>query len=120
MGGTIGDAACGEFLVWVDELDLPDPEQVLADPSTWEVPNRSDKVFAVGASVMAAIEQDMTNARWLALGGVMERMVDCGKDDTAVALGRKWMAIRPNKKVAPNPKTLKSLIPVFQRAKILP
>jgi len=120
VGGTVGDAACGEFLVYVDELDLPNPEDVLADPSKWEVPTRSDKVYAVGASVLAAVQQDMTNKRWLAVGNVMERMVEEGKADSAVAIGKKWMSMRPSSKVTPDPKHLKSLIPVLQRAKILP
>jgi hypothetical protein len=119
VGGTVGDAACGEFLVYIDELDLPDPEAVLADPAHWEVPTRTDKVYAVGASVLAAVQQNMTNKRWHAVGDVMERMVAADKADAAVAMGRKWMQIRPSSKVMPNKSNLQSLIPVLERAKII-
>ena len=38
--GAVGDGAGVEFLAWLVEMDLPDPEQVLADPASFRLPER--------------------------------------------------------------------------------
>ena len=38
--GAIGEGAGVEFLAWLAEMDLPDPEQVLADPASFRLPER--------------------------------------------------------------------------------
>jgi MoxR-like ATPase len=51
--GAVGDGAALEFLAWLDNLDLPDPEEVLADPDSFVLPERSDRAFAVLTAVAA-------------------------------------------------------------------
>ncbi|MEZ5234752.1 MAG: hypothetical protein R2749_18915 [Acidimicrobiales bacterium] len=41
--GAVGDGAGAEFLAWSAELDLPDPEAVLADPSSFVLPEQGDQ-----------------------------------------------------------------------------
>ena len=49
--GAVGDGAALEFLAWLEHLDLPDPEAVLADPDSFVLPERSDRAFAVLTAV---------------------------------------------------------------------
>ena len=49
--GAVGDGTGIEFLSWLEHLDLPDPEAVLADPDSFELPERSDRAFAVMTAV---------------------------------------------------------------------
>lgn len=118
--GCVGEAAAGEFASYVSELDLPDPEDVLAHPDKWDVPTRGDRVFAVGASVLAAVAQDNTPARWKKVGPVLAVMAEAGHADVAVQIGRRWMTRQPTATTMPDAASLKVLAPVFREAKIIP
>lgn len=94
--GAVGDAAANEFLTYMANLDLPDPEVVLKDPSKWVVPSeRGDKVHAVAASTFAAVNNDLTADRWKQYGRVLARIADASHADVAFLFGRRWVAIRP-------------------------
>ena len=54
MGGCVGTGAIREYLLWREELDLPDPEELLANPTKYKHPVRGDRAFAILASVVAA------------------------------------------------------------------
>jgi MoxR-like ATPase len=66
--GAVGEGAALEFLSWMENLDLPDPSAVLADPDSFELPRRSDRAFAVLTSVaavaVAADDKDTWDAAW--------------------------------------------------------
>ena len=64
--GAVGDGAGTEFLAWLTEMDLPDPEAVLADPDTFQLPERGDRAYAALASVAAAVAAQPTPERWAA------------------------------------------------------
>src|SRR5262249_18051492 len=51
VAGAVGEGAALEFLSWLEHLDLPDPEAVLADPESFELPERSDRAFAAPTAV---------------------------------------------------------------------
>src|SRR5689334_2438104 len=51
--GAVGDGAGVEFLAWLVEMDLPDPEQVLADPASFRLPERGDRAYAALAAIAA-------------------------------------------------------------------
>ncbi|MCC6438079.1 MAG: ATP-binding protein [Acidimicrobiales bacterium] len=78
--GAVGDGAGAEFLAWSSELDLPDPEAVLADPSSFVLPERGDRAYAALSSVAAAVLAELTVERWYAgwkvLGVAGERAPD--------------------------------------------
>ena len=44
--GAVGEGAGIEFLSWLANMDLPKPEDVLADPDGFALPERSDRAFA--------------------------------------------------------------------------
>jgi hypothetical protein len=62
--GCVGAGAGVEFLTWLQEADLPDPEAVLADPELFVLPERGDRAYAALTSVAAAVAADPTPDRW--------------------------------------------------------
>ena len=83
--GAIGDGAGVEFLAWLVEMDLPDPEQVLADPASFRLPERGDRAYAALAAIAAAVAADPTPARWTAGWQVLGLAADTAPDVAAVA-----------------------------------
>ena len=82
-GGAVGDAAAHEYLVWEKELDLPDPETLLAAPHKFELPKRGDKAFAILSSVAAAAVSNLTEKRWCAAWEIIDRCCKAGAKDMA-------------------------------------
>lgn len=62
--GCVGDGAGVEFLTWLVEADLPDPEAVLAEPESFRLPERGDRAYAALSSVAAAVAANPTGERW--------------------------------------------------------
>ncbi|WP_432522130.1 ATP-binding protein [Kineococcus sp. SYSU DK006] len=119
VSGTVGVAAAGTFLAYVRDLDLPDPEELLRDPDSWVVdPRRTDKTYAVAASVWAATAQDTTVERWLACGRVLARIADAGSADIAFSYGRRWAQGRPTGAM-PTPEVITSLGPILTELGLL-
>jgi hypothetical protein len=59
VAGLIGDGAAIEFLAYERDLDLPDPKKLLANPSSYRPPKRSDQVHAIITSVTEAVRRDL-------------------------------------------------------------
>src|SRR5437899_650091 len=55
VAGCVGPGPATEFLAWLKDVDLPDPEEILANPDKFKLPPRSDRQFAVLASVAAVV-----------------------------------------------------------------
>lgn len=117
--GSVGLAAANEFLNYVSELDLPDPEVLLADPSSFVAPTRGDRVYAIGAAVLTAVKNNNTPERWKAAGKVVAAIANADHSDVAVAIGKRWMGIRPSTDVMPDPESLTALTPILKAAKII-
>lgn len=83
--GCIGQGPGIELLTWLEELDLPDPEAVLTDPSGFDLPERGDRAYAVLTSVAAAVAADATPERWAAGWQVMGRAGETAPDVAAMA-----------------------------------
>jgi hypothetical protein len=64
--GAVGEGPGVELLMWHMEMDLPDPEEVLADPDSFRLPERGDRAYAVLSAVAAAVVAKPTVERWLA------------------------------------------------------
>lgn len=62
--GAVGDAAGGEFLNWLADMQLPDPEEILRDPTSWNPPeDRPDVVWAVANSIAFSVMAKKTPER---------------------------------------------------------
>ena len=101
LAGAVGDAAASELISYLNALDLPDPEQVLADPEGFVLPERADVAYAVGGSVLLAVENHPTAERWAAYGKLLARLASTGRADISVVLGERWAQIRPAGAVPP-------------------
>jgi len=81
----VGDGAGVEFLAWLAEMDLPDPEAVLADPASFLLPSRGDRAYAAVAAVAAVVAADPTPQRWVAGWQVLGKAAETAPDVAAVA-----------------------------------
>ncbi|MGI9021777.1 MAG: AAA family ATPase [Acidimicrobiales bacterium] len=111
--GAVGDGAGIELLMWEMEMDLPDPEEVLADPDSFQVPERGDRAYAVLSSVAAAVAADPTIERWLAGWRVLGKSGEQAPDVAAVP-ARVLAQCRP--KGAPAPPEAKLFAALFKGA----
>lgn len=98
--GAVGDAAGLQLLTWQLEMDLPDPEDVLADPEGMELPDRGDRAYAVLSAVAAAVAANPTIERWNAGWKVLARAGERAPDVAAVA-ARVLAQCRPEGAAAP-------------------
>jgi hypothetical protein len=83
--GAVGDGAGTEFLAWLTAMDLPNPEEVLADPSKFQLPERGDRAYAALASIAAAVVAQPTPERWTAAWRVLGACAQSAPDVAASA-----------------------------------
>ena len=83
--GAVGEGPGTEFLVWVVEADLPDPEAVLADPASFVLPERPDRALAALGAITAAVLGRPSVERWLAGWAVLGVAADSAVDLAAVS-----------------------------------
>ncbi|MGH9267373.1 MAG: AAA family ATPase, partial [Acidimicrobiales bacterium] len=98
------------------EMDLPDPEEVLADPDAFVLPHRGDRVYAVVSAVAAAVAAKPTPERWLAGWRILGKVGEQAPDVAAVA-ARVLAQCRPKGVTAPP--EVKLFMPVLKAAGLL-
>lgn len=81
--GAVGDGPGLELVSYLDTLDLPDPERVLADPDAFALPDRGDRQLAFLTAIVSAVQADPTRPRWEAGWVVLAKAVDAGIPDVA-------------------------------------
>ncbi|WMX45714.1 MoxR family ATPase [Streptomyces roseicoloratus] len=92
--GTVGDGPGLELLAWLDRMDLPDPEVLLADPAGAELPDRGDRRQATLEGVVAAVRNRPTKARWDAAWALLVRAMETGAPDLVVVPATTLAALR--------------------------
>ena len=116
VAGCVGTGPALEFLAWVEGLDLPDPEAVLAAPGAFDLPERGDRALAVLCAVAAAVAAEPTverwNAGWEVVATVAQRL-----PDIAATAARVLARCRPAGCVAPE--AAAALAPVLSQAGLL-
>jgi hypothetical protein len=116
VAGSVGEGPALEFLAWVVESDLPDPEVVLADPGAFALPERGDRALAVLTSVAAAVAANPTPERWRAGWDLVARAAESVPDVAATA-ARVLARCRPDGAAAPA--SAAALAPVLRQAGLL-
>lgn len=95
IAGLVGDGVAVEFLSYQRDLDLPDPEALLADPSSYQRPKRSDQIHATVAAVTTAALERPSPARWTAAMRVFCAIAAAGSVDIAAGGVRELALDRP-------------------------
>lgn len=114
--GAVGEGPGLEFLSWLENADLPDPDVVLADPDSFELPQRSDRAFAVLTAVAAVAVAHGDIASWNAAWRVVARAAR-GAPDVATLVARTLATHRPEG--AELPAAVLELAPVLRAAGLL-
>ncbi|MFI5843954.1 AAA family ATPase [Catenuloplanes sp. NPDC051500] len=94
LTGAIGDGPGIELLTFAEELDLPDPDRVLARPDTFALPDRGDRQLAFLTAVVAAVQATPTRERWEACWVVLAKAADAGVPDVAARAAADLAAMR--------------------------
>lgn len=75
--GSVGDSAGGEFLNWLDDMQLPDPEDILRDPTSWNPPeDRPDVLWAVANSISFSVMAKKTPERIMQAWDFIKHITD--------------------------------------------
>jgi hypothetical protein len=114
--GAVGQGPGVEFLTWLVEADLPDPEAVLADPESFEIPTRGDRAYAALSSIAAAVASEPTPERWEA-GWIVFGKAGTVAPDVAAAAARTLARCRPPG--APIPSQVTAFAPLLRDAGLL-
>jgi MoxR-like ATPase len=114
--GCVGTGPGVEFLTWLAEADLPDPEAVLANPDSFVLPARGDRAYAALASVAAAVAADPANGRWERGWRAFGRAADSAPD-VAAAAARTLAGCRPDGAAIPD--EVKAFAPLLRDAGLI-
>ena len=95
LAGAVGDGAAIELLTFAEELDLPDPDRVLARPEDFALPERGDRQLAFLTAVVSAVRSRTTQERWTAACVVLSKAVQAGAPDVAVGAAFDLAQLRP-------------------------
>lgn len=99
--GAVGDGPGFELLTSIDRMDLPDPEDILADPAGADLPERGDLRQAVLDGVVAAVRKRPERSRWNAAWRVLVRAVETGPLDLVVVPATTLATLRRDDWVVP-------------------
>jgi hypothetical protein len=92
--GTVGDGPGLELLAFLDRMDLPDPETLLADPAAASLPERGDLRQIVLDGVVETLRKRPDRQRWDAAWAVMVRALETGPPDLVVVPAGSLAALR--------------------------
>ncbi|MEU8356234.1 AAA family ATPase [Nonomuraea sp. NPDC048882] len=116
--GAVGDGAGLELLNYLEQLDLPDPDRVLANPDAFALPARGDRQLAFLTAVVSAVQSDLTRRRWEAGWTVLAKAVDAGVPDVAARAAADLAALRDTD--WPVPSGIDAFIDLLQLSGALP
>jgi hypothetical protein len=114
--GAVGEGAALEFLSWLANADLPDPEEVLADPDAFVLPERSDRAFAALTAVASVAVSKGDAANWAAAWRVVAKAAEAAPD-VAALVARTLAGARPEG--ADLPAEVLALAPVLRAAGLM-
>lgn len=119
--GCVGDAAAHEYLRFVAALDLPDPEELLADPAAADFAQmRADRVYVMLQAVLAAVTRHSSVPRWEAALELCSAAAVQAGVDAAVPVVRALLrpGVRPDG--AAVPASIRTFAPALALAGVLP
>ncbi len=116
--GCVGEGLGTEFAVFLQNADLPNPREVLSDPSTYDFTDpRLDRTFVLLTSIVAIAAADADKASWDKAWGVLEATAKADRTDLAVGAALRLMKSRQPKWMPPA--SIKSFVPMLKAAGLL-
>jgi hypothetical protein len=119
ISGCVGEDAGLEFAGFEENVDLPDPEDILADPKKAELPERSDQTLAVVTAVSAAVTREVTPDRWVAALTYFGRLGEAGQLDVAALGVRNIAGFQSEVGDVEPPSNLEVLMPILKEIGLL-
>ncbi|MBT1185300.1 AAA domain-containing protein [Streptomyces sp. CJ_13] len=92
--GSVGDGPGLELLAGLDRMELPDPEELLADPAGAALPERGDLRQAALDGVVEAVRRRPERSRWDAAWTLLVRALETGAPDLVVVPATGLAALR--------------------------
>ena len=89
--GCVGRGAATEFAAFVRERDLQDPEEILANPSSYRHPPRGDQRWAVMNAVVLAAASSITAARWASAWEFLAALRDTYQSGDVALVGARFL-----------------------------
>lgn len=85
IAGCVGEGVAIEFMTFIADADLPDPEELLKDPGKYSPPKgRVDKTVTALTGVAGALESKLDDTRWRASWVLVQRCLDADQADAAI------------------------------------
>ena len=117
LAGCVGRGQAIEFLSWLRNLDLPDPEEQLKDPDKFKLPARGDQQAVLMAAIAACVVRDPSGGRFAAGWRCCARAAKQGGADVAGPAARALaMLMSAQKELVPPLKDVEAFAPLLQRA----
>jgi len=117
VAGLVGIGPSIEFLRYAEAVDLPDPEDLLSDPSSLRLDPRVDLLLASLASVTLAVATECTQDRWEAAWEVLA--VACAQDRADVAALAASDLLDLRELGWPAPRSVAAFAPILREAALL-
>jgi len=117
VAGLLGQGPAIELLRFADELDLPDPELLLAEPDLLPTNGRVDLLLAALAGVTAAVAGDLSLDRWEAAWRVLSVACDAGRADVAAMSATALVELRLDD--WPAPRAAAAFAPMLRAAELV-
>ena len=99
------------------QLDLPDPELLLAEPDLLPTDSRVDLLLAALAGVTAAVAGDLSLDRWEAAWRVLSVACDAGRADVAAMSATALVELRLDD--WPAPRAAAAFAPMLRAAELV-
>lgn len=84
FSGCVGAGPALEYINWLEAMDLPDPRDILSNPTKARLPEEDDRLFAVLNAVVTESVRDLDHRKWVSCWKVLGRAAKANKADIAV------------------------------------
>jgi hypothetical protein len=113
--GCVGQGAALGFMRYIKDLDLPKPQEMLANPKKIKWPKRGDQMYAALTSLVSYVIHDGKAKTWEKAWDVLE-IASGNHKDVAAACARVLAAEKNTPRGAQPPTSIEAFFPVFLAA----
>jgi MoxR-like ATPase len=111
LGAAVGNENALNYLTWLRNLDIPDPETLIKNPKEIRNLKRADLVYVAMGSVCAAIQNNLTEERWNQGWEILSEMLNNPKQkDISIIFAAPLVNNRPNNMAGGFPASMKSFM----------